>query len=114
MDRSQLIRFQTFFEQQAKSGVPVLRQLNENDVDKPSDSLDQAAFLQEQLLADALQSRRSISIQGAKAALDRIRKGLFGICEECGEDIDSRRLEIHPTTSFCIHCQEEYEHRIGA
>jgi DnaK suppressor protein len=112
MERSTLMRFQKLFESQVQTASPFSRE--QTDLNMMGDAVDQASQLQEQLLGGALENRKLISIQGAKAALDRIRKGCFGICEECGEDIDIRRLEIHPTTSFCIQCQEELEHKIGA
>lgn len=33
----------------------------------------------------------------------------FGVCEECGEDIPMRRLELLPTTSFCSTCMGRKE-----
>ncbi len=42
-------------------------------------------------------------------ALERIETEDFGVCEECGADIGSKRLEVYPTTKLCINCQEELE-----
>jgi RNA polymerase-binding transcription factor DksA len=38
------------------------------------------------------------------AALERIEKGTFGCCEECGKTIPVARLEILPYTRFCVEC----------
>jgi len=38
------------------------------------------------------------------AALDRIEKGTFGCCEECGKTIPVGRLEFLPHTRFCVEC----------
>ncbi len=42
-------------------------------------------------------------------ALRRIDDGSFGICSECGEPINRKRLEAMPWTSYCLRCQEEME-----
>jgi len=42
-------------------------------------------------------------------ALVRVDEGGYGICEECGEKIDKKRLEILPFTPYCVHCQRRIE-----
>jgi YteA family regulatory protein len=42
-------------------------------------------------------------------ALENIEKGVYGICESCGREIDVGRLEAVPYTTFCIRCQHEEE-----
>ena len=42
-------------------------------------------------------------------AIERLNKGTFGFCQECGEGIDIERLEIRPVTTFCIRCKETLE-----
>lgn len=39
-------------------------------------------------------------------ALERIDKKEIGICQRCGKDINKKRLDVVPWTSYCIHCQE--------
>ncbi len=43
------------------------------------------------------------------AALQRIRRGNFGICSECGDEIAMKRLEAMPWTEYCRECQEKLE-----
>ena len=43
------------------------------------------------------------------SALQRIESGDYGTCEQCGNDIDYRRLEVQPTAMRCIECQAQYE-----
>ena len=38
-------------------------------------------------------------------ALDRIRAGVYGACEHCGEPISPRRLEVIPWARKCFACQ---------
>jgi RNA polymerase-binding protein DksA len=43
------------------------------------------------------------------AALQRMDAGEYGVCEQCGNDIDYARLEVQPTATRCIDCQAQYE-----
>ncbi|MEJ2135603.1 MAG: RNA polymerase-binding protein DksA [Desulfofustis sp.] len=40
-------------------------------------------------------------------ALIRIDEGEYGICEECGCDINVKRLEARPVTTLCIDCRKK-------
>lgn len=42
-------------------------------------------------------------------ALQRIHKGSFGVCVECGDDLNRKRLEAVPWASHCLSCQEKVE-----
>ena len=46
-------------------------------------------------------------------ALDKIDKGDYGFCEDCGAEIGIRRLEARPTAVKCIDCKtfEEIKER---
>lgn len=43
-------------------------------------------------------------ISRIRAALDRIRKGSYGTCARCGEQISAERLDVLPETPFCRFC----------
>jgi len=60
--------------------------------------------LQNQAMAKAQQVRRDGEARGLRAALARIDAGEFGYCEECGETIAPRRLELNPAVTRCIGC----------
>lgn len=42
-------------------------------------------------------------------ALSKIEDGTFGVCDECGESIDTARIRVRPVTTLCIKCKEEQE-----
>ena len=44
-----------------------------------------------------------------EAALKRMDTGVYGVCEECGEDIGPARLCANPTAHLCVHCQADSE-----
>jgi len=61
-------------------------------------------------LADRHRSR----IVEVQSALDRMRDGSYGICDETGEDIPFRRLELEPTTRYTVEALEQLEGRDDA
>jgi DnaK suppressor protein len=39
-------------------------------------------------------------------ALNRIDRGEYGYCQQCGEDVAPKRLEVQPWARHCVRCQE--------
>lgn len=44
-------------------------------------------------------------------ALERVRKGTFGVCKVCEQLIPRARLEAVPTATKCVNCKEESKKR---
>jgi DnaK suppressor protein len=44
-------------------------------------------------------------------ALDRLEDGTYGLCADCGQEIDERRLKVKPFAVCCVSCQSEKEIR---
>jgi DnaK suppressor protein len=44
-------------------------------------------------------------------ALDKIKTGTYGICEECEEKISEKRLEANPVARYCITCKRMMEEK---
>ncbi len=59
-----------------------------------------ATALKEQL------DRRIIQI---RKAVTRIKIGKYGICEDCGQMIDTDRLLVYPEATLCARCQKKRE-----
>ncbi|MCG2710550.1 MAG: RNA polymerase-binding protein DksA [Thermodesulfovibrionales bacterium] len=61
-----------------------------------------------------LRSREQKLIKKIDDALDRIDNGTFGICDDCGMEINIKRLDARPVTTLCMECktQQEEEERI--
>lgn len=57
--------------------------------------------------------RDAAELNQVQAALGRLNDGTFGVCIECGEEIEIRRLEANPSAARCIRCQTAYEERPG-
>ena len=75
------------------------------------DELDQAQSDIEQSMRMRLCNREILYLKKVDEAMQRIEDGTFGECEECGEDIELRRLEARPTATLCVSCKEEQERR---
>ncbi len=48
-------------------------------------------------------------LQQVDEALQRIAKGAYGVCVECEEEIDKKRIEAVPYASHCLSCQGKIE-----
>jgi RNA polymerase-binding protein DksA len=48
-------------------------------------------------------------LEDVEAALERMEKGLFGVCENCGRRIGRQRLDAIPYTPWCIDCARMLE-----
>lgn len=53
--------------------------------------------------------RQHKQIKEIEEALERIKHGEYGTCEECGETIPEQRLRLFPAARLCVRCQEEYD-----
>jgi DnaK suppressor protein len=42
-------------------------------------------------------------------ALEKIDNGSYGICVDCNEPIQERRLKFYPNAARCLACQELFE-----
>ncbi|MGC5584796.1 TraR/DksA family transcriptional regulator [Ornithinimicrobium sp. W1679] len=58
------------------------------------------AFERAQLSAVTDQARRHL--EEIDAALQRVAKGTFGICDVCDQPMDPRRLDARPTARACV------------
>ncbi|HDI52090.1 TraR/DksA family transcriptional regulator [candidate division KSB1 bacterium] len=70
---------------------------------------DQGTDTQEREQAFMFAYREGRLIYHIDQALERIEKGTYGFCHECGKPIDPERLEAVPHARFCIHCKAKEE-----
>jgi len=57
----------------------------------------------------ALKSQLDRQIIQVHKALTRVRIGKYGICEDCGQMIDTERLMAYPQATLCTNCQAKRE-----
>ncbi len=91
----------------------LLEQINNSkknmDVDHNGDEVDQVQANQILELDSQLSNRISRKIRDIDLALDRFESNLFGICEDCGEEIPEKRLMFNTCLTACVRCAEERE-----
>ena len=62
-----------------------------------------------QAVIDAVQAEyAALELEQVLAARRRLHHG-YGLCLDCGEAIDLRRLSALPATPYCASCQEAHE-----
>ncbi len=47
--------------------------------------------------------------KGVETALKLLDEDEYGICQDCGSEINPKRLEAIPWTTLCVYCQDEYD-----
>jgi RNA polymerase-binding transcription factor len=79
------------------------------DDDPTVDLADKAAnsYTKEFLFGQTNHDR--VTLQLIDEALERIRENQFGLCANCQEEMQQKRLEAVPWARHCITCQEKHE-----
>lgn len=74
-----------------------------------ADETDLAASELTQSLLFRLRDRERQLLGKIDYALSRIEDGSFGMCDDCEEPIERKRLEARPVSTLCIACKEREE-----
>ncbi len=67
--------------------------------------------IQIQQMGLASERRRKNELNALDAALKRIELGEYGLCNQCDNEINPKRLEIYPAVTLCIQCASALEER---
>jgi len=73
------------------------------------DSGDTASDVSEAEKLSSLEKSVYELLSKVEAALLKIRKKTYGICESCGKPIDKARLEVIPYATLCVKCKAKEE-----
>jgi DnaK suppressor protein len=82
--------------------------LKEESAHKPDEN-DSATQENSIAITIRIKERSRRLIEKIDHALKRIKAGEYGFCEETGEEIGIRRLEVRPLTTLSLEAQERYE-----
>lgn len=74
-----------------------------------TDPADDADALADNERTRILVSNSQAMIAQITTALERLDAGTYGVCTNCGREIDPRRLEALPYVTLCIDCQAAAE-----
>jgi DnaK suppressor protein len=103
--KCKLLRWKQSLQEESNQAVEFLKKKNWKDPDisdRASDEVDVSIELR-------TQDRYRKLIAKIDAALDRVKQGEYGYCEDSGEPIGLGRLEARPIATFCIEAQEKHE-----
>jgi DnaK suppressor protein len=110
MNKKDLKRFKTALEQKRDSILNTTGKKthwdNMEDT-RHGDFVDQASDDNEVHVNLRLLQTDAKLLRAIEAAIERIDKGLYGICTNCDQEISVARLNAVPWTSVCIACKEK-------
>ena len=95
------VRLETAIAQMDAEGAENLGYGN-HMADDASDAFEQAKDL-------ALRKNAQQLLTKVEDALGRFDRGVYGICEQCGAEIDPARLEALPYATLCLRCQQRLQ-----
>ena len=70
-----------------------------------TDAAEQSGHVKTSAIKNLLEGK----INQTKKALARLKKGKYGICEDCSQMIDTDRLSVFPEATLCKKCQTKRE-----
>jgi DnaK suppressor protein len=79
-----------------------------------ADPTDRASMETDRNFLLRIRDRERKLITKIDRALERIEDGSFGLCQECGEGIEIKRLDARPVATLCIECKtiQEQEEKL--
>jgi DnaK suppressor protein len=86
--------------------IKTIKSAPERDV---GDFYDDADIEKGRQMTHLLGERERAKLEAIDNALEKIEDGTYGKCEECGEDINKKRLKIIPFARYCVKCQSDME-----
>lgn len=86
-----------------------LSMLKELNAQASGDVVDAALDSAQDEISSQLAEVESRELARIENALQRMRDGEYGLCEECGCNIPMARLNALPYATMCIKCQREAE-----
>ncbi len=92
---------------QVLQDIQILRESLKGEVDIDLEEGDPDLIEREK--SAALLATLERKLESIETALRSIEKGLYGICERCGQPIAPERLEVKPDATLCLSCQIEVE-----
>ena len=113
IDKKTIARLKKTLLKEREEIVGEVRQIFESSKEMGQDGIqdigDEAANIYNKQILLSLTESERLRLQEMDEALDRIEAGTYGICEECGEPIGLKRLEVRPVAKYCVPCKTKLE-----
>jgi DnaK suppressor protein len=91
-----------------------LKEFKDSGTDRLSDTADIASNMIDDESVMSIAQGEAKEIKQIDSALNKIKNGKYGNCENCGEGINKERLMAIPFVSLCIKCKEDEERYEGS
>jgi DnaK suppressor protein len=78
-------------------------------IDSAMDNADMSAQDMDQGMDYSLLEMKYEQYKDIADAFRNLQSGTYGLCEECGQEIDIKRLEVNPLARYCITCKQRKE-----
>mgnify|MGYP003461271263 FL=1 len=113
IDKKTIARLKKILLKEREEIVGEVRQIFESSKEMGQDGIqdigDEAANIYNKQILLSLTESERVRLQEMDEALDRIEAGTYGTCEECGEAIGLKRLEVRPVAKYCVPCLSKME-----
>jgi DnaK suppressor protein len=93
---------------EAQMGRKLIRETGQK-IDSAMDSADQSALDMDQGIDYSLLEMKYEQYKDIADAFRKLQNNTYGLCEECGVEIDIKRLQVNPLARFCIACKTKKE-----
>ena len=110
MTKTELSRFQTILNAKIIELEQLICDRDGIRVERSADQMEEIQQASERALSVCNLDRHFSHLRNVRAALRRTQEGSFGICQQCDEEIHSKRLTAVPWAPYCIQCQEAVDH----
>jgi RNA polymerase-binding transcription factor len=93
---------------EAQMGRRLTRETGQK-IDSAMDSADMSSQDMDQGIDSSLLEMKYEQYKDIADAFRKLQNKTFGLCEECGEEIDIKRLQVNPLARYCITCKMKKE-----
>lgn len=111
MNKKELEKFKKLLLEKRADLLQMVRSKKERDLTdmEIGDEIDSASQNLEKEMLFELADNEKLMLDAIDAALRRIEKGTFGVCEACRGKIAEPRMQAIPWVRYCIACQSKAE-----
>ena len=99
--RDRLLGDKDRLEKELETVSPANMEVNPGDEEEQADEVEEMAG--RVALAEVIRRR----LRRIKAALGKMQKKTYGICENCGKEIEEKLLEVDPESRYCKECKQK-------
>lgn len=109
MNKRELKKFKKALEEKRDTVVSTAKKAHWDNMEdtRHGDFVDQASDDNEVHVNLRLLQIDAKLLRAIEAAIERVEKGVYGICASCEQEIGLARLKAVPWTSVCIECKEK-------